>query len=630
MWNYSYIFPSFLILIVFVLYCFYIPRVKIGLNKAYIQLIVVEGIVMLADIASSKVDENFQAFAPWQLYLVNDIYFIFFFVRGYLFYAITVCILKLQRYFKETLYWAMAVPLFVDIILTVFSRFTHFVYYIAEDGYHSGPLYNYVIYTCMAFYIGACFILVFIHKKNFTHDTQFIGALGYIIVLFIGAVLRRALPTYLLMDTFCLIALIIMYLSFTNPVFFFDFKTSSFNANALRYYVDEIKSYKDNRYIAFGIHNYREMREVYGSRHVDKGLDLIGQYLKTSFTDLVHFYYREGRFVLIGNGKIDSNNIVDAINARFKQPWVLSDTQMYFEVDFVQTKENMSIESPERRLKAVLSRLGDREGTIPGEIIYVNDSDIEQIERTIIIRKTLKWVVQNELTEVYLQPIVRADNRQIVGAEALARIKDREGNRIMPGEFVPVAERNGAINQMGEQIFKKTCNYIKENDLEKMGILWINVNLSPMQFMNSSLVEKYNSIIEKSGIDVGLIHLEITEDAMVDQMLLTRQIQAMRENGFKFVLDDYGKGYSNLDRLKNIPFINVKIDMAIVRDYCKNPDSLLPNMIKTFKSMGFSITAEGIETEEMADTMYEIGCDYLQGYLFSPPVPMEEFADKLL
>ena len=190
-----------------------------------------------------------------------------------------------------------------------------------------------------------------------------------------------------------------------------------------------------------------------------------------------------------------------------------------------------------------------------------------------------------------------------------------------------VAEQNGAINQMGEQIFKKTCEYIKDNDLEKMGISWINVNLSPTQFMNNSLAFKYNSIIEKSGIDVGLIHLEITEDAMVDQMVLLRQIQAMKERGFRFVLDDYGKGYSNLDRLKDIPFINIKIDMAIVRDYCNKPDGLLPSLVQTFKTMGFTVTAEGIETKEMADEIYKIGCDFLQGYLFSPPVPIEEFKD---
>jgi EAL domain-containing protein (putative c-di-GMP-specific phosphodiesterase class I) len=367
---------------------------------------------------------------------------------------------------------------------------------------------------------------------------------------------------------------------------------------------------------------------VYGVVEMDKALNLIGQYLRNTFKDLISFYHREGRFVLVGAGDIDSARIINDINSRFKEPWILKETEMYLELDFVQTAKEMTIESPEKRLDAVLAVLRDKAKPVPGAVYYVQDAEIEQNEREMYIRKTLKWVTENELTEVYLQPIVRADTRKIVGAEALARIKDKDGNRIMPGEFIPVAEQNGAINQMGEQVLKKTCKYIIDNDIEKMGITWINVNLSPMQFMNYGLAEKYNSIVEEIGIDVGLIHLEITEEAIVDQMVLFRQIQIMKERGFKFVLDDYGKGYSNLDRLKQIPFINVKIDMAIVRDYCSNPDSLLPNMVQTFKNMGFTITAEGIETKEMADEMQRIGCDYLQGYLFSAPVPVDEFKGK--
>ena len=104
----------------------------------------------------------------------------------------------------------------------------------------------------------------------------------------------------------------------------------------------------------------------------------------------------------------------------------------------------------------------------------------------------------------------------------------------------------------------------------------------------------------------------------------------MTESGFKFVLDDYGTGYSNLSRLKRCPFINIKLDMSIVWDYCKEPEEILPNMIQAFKYMGFKITAEGIENLEMADTMKNIGCDFLQGYYYSKPIPQDEFISKYM
>ena len=115
---------------------------------------------------------------------------------------------------------------------------------------------------------------------------------------------------------------------------------------------------------------------------------------------------------------------------------------------------------------------------------------------------------------------------------------------------------------------------------------------------------------------------------MIDYALLQKQIQSMRFSGFQFVLDDYGSGYSNVSRLKRCPFINVKLDMEIVRDYFNTPDKILPTMVQTFKQMNFTVTAEGVETLEMVESMKNIGCDFLQGYYFSKPLPAEEFAKK--
>ena len=105
-------------------------------------------------------------------------------------------------------------------------------------------------------------------------------------------------------------------------------------------------------------------------------------------------------------------------------------------------------------------------------------------------------------------------------------------------------------------------------------------------------------------------------------------LKRLKEIGFYFVLDDYGRGYSNLSRLKKCPFINVKLDMSLVWEYDREPDAMLPNAIETFKNMGFSVTAEGIENENMAKKMMAIGCDFLQGYFYSKPLPMDEFIQK--
>ena len=124
------------------------------------------------------------------------------------------------------------------------------------------------------------------------------------------------------------------------------------------------------------------------------------------------------------------------------------------------------------------------------------------------------------------------------------------------------------------------------------------------------------------------IHLEITEEAMIDFDLLNKQMQIMTEAGFLFVLDDYGRGYSNVARMKKCPFTNIKLDMEFVWDYFKEKDKILPTLVQTIKQMGFTVTAEGIEDYDMAEAMKEVGCDYLQGFHFSRPLSVEDFLTK--
>ena len=125
-----------------------------------------------------------------------------------------------------------------------------------------------------------------------------------------------------------------------------------------------------------------------------------------------------------------------------------------------------------------------------------------------------------------------------------------------------------------------------------------------------------------------MIHLEITEQSIIDYAMMKEQIDGLRDAGFPFVLDDYGSGYSNLTRVKHYPFIDIKLDMEVVWDYFKTRDSLLPHVVTAFKELGFTITAEGIETQEMADALAGIGCNHLQGYLFDRPLPIDEFVKK--
>ena len=625
MWNFSFVVPSFLILIIFLGYYFFTPRISIRINRLFFYLIATELVVITFDIISSTVDNNYQLHSDGFLYFANSAFFVAFYVGGVLFFVFTTLIIQYD-YRKNIIVKAISfIPALVAIGLVLTTQWTHKYYYIDDTGYHSGPLYK-IIYVVSVFYIVYSLALAYMYRDRFRNYREKHSTFSFNMCLLLGIICRYLVPKLLPMDTFCLMAVIIIYLSFENPNFFLEGRTDLFNSLALRSYLSEINGNRRYRIVAVTIHNYSEVREMYGAKQMDRGIYLIGRFLKSNFPKQKIFYYRRGRFAIIFEDNSKIGNINELVQERFKAPWQSDDVDIYVEagVAVLEPGEGAKhgIERIMQLLIATFVLADSSDGT---HMVSVDEDYAQKIKEESDIKKTLTRSLENDEVEVFFQPIISSSTGEIVGAEALSRIRDKNGNIIPPGLFIPIAERNGKINRLGEIVFTGVCQFLKDYDISRYGLSWVNVNLSPTQFMRLDLAQKFDATIRDTGIDPSLIHLEITEETMVDEQLLLRQITNLQRSGFCFVLDDYGKGYSNMSRMKQCPFVNIKLDMSIVWDYCDAPDEMLPNMVKTFKSMGFEITAEGIENEEMAGKMSRIGCDYLQGYYYSKPVPMEEF-----
>jgi EAL domain-containing protein (putative c-di-GMP-specific phosphodiesterase class I) len=240
------------------------------------------------------------------------------------------------------------------------------------------------------------------------------------------------------------------------------------------------------------------------------------------------------------------------------------------------------------------------------------------------MKRSVENAIKKSDVLVYLQPIIDASTGKLAGAEALARLKDPKLGMIMPSEFISLAEENGSILTMGEQIFRKACEFMVYYG-KQISLPWINVNLSPIQCLDHNLPEEFYNIIKEYSLTPDQIRLEITEEENIDHNLLQQQIHSMEEKGFSFILDDYGTGYSNIDRIKKLSFHHIKMDKSIVWEYFKKPDDILPLTVQMFRSLGMSVTAEGVETAEMAEELTKMGCTHLQGYYYAKPMPMEQF-----
>ncbi len=624
MWNYEFMLPGMLTFLVILISYFWRPHPPIRLNRTFVSLMVAETATFLLDLLSTQACEHYASLPLFVVWAVNALYFMYFTARIYYFFRFTAVALHIYHSLSKAMVWASRAMFILTQCLITASFFTGSVFRIDETGYHSGPLYD-ILYVCAFFYIFYALALIFVHRSRIT-SMERTGLICYQLLLAAGYIARILFPRHLIMNTFCMLALLVIYLIFENPDLYLSDR-GGFNTRALREVLAEMTQDPDSRVLAFVIRDYNDQRSISGGEQMDRGIRLITQYLARIRPKDYVFYLRSGCFAVLGREDMDPLRLSGEIRARFREPWTEENVHLYLTPAFVQFHPgDRKGDSPDSIIDTLMIAL-ENAGQVGASDAVGDISAMDVVTRQIQVKRSLENALENNRVEVFLQPIVDSRTGKLVSAEALARIRDERGDLISPGEFIPIAEKSGHVIELGDQVLRNTCLFIRDFDTEALGLQWINVNLSPVQCTRGDLADRFSRILSQSDVDPGLIHLEITEQSMIDYSLLQRQMIKLKEMGFLFALDDYGSGYSNLSRVRRFPFINIKLDMEMVWDYVKNEDPLLPALVKVFHEMGFSITAEGIEDEDMAKKITAIGCDYLQGFHYSRPLPMDEFID---
>ena len=228
---------------------------------------------------------------------------------------------------------------------------------------------------------------------------------------------------------------------------------------------------------------------------------------------------------------------------------------------------------------------------------------------------------------VYYQPIADTMNGEIYGYEALVRWFHPLRGSVPPTEFIPVAEKIGLINQLGEWVLRTAC----EAAASWSSPLKVSVNVSPVQLMNSSLTDTVVTILRTTGLDPYRLDLEITESDVFNENTRSLEILSqLRELGVQISIDDFGTGYSSLSRLSYFPFDKIKIDRSFVINIPDQKDDLdiVRLIISMGKSLHMRIVAEGVETEEQLESLRKLGCDLVQGYLIGKPGPLSSPENK--
>ncbi len=257
----------------------------------------------------------------------------------------------------------------------------------------------------------------------------------------------------------------------------------------------------------------------------------------------------------------------------------------------------------------------------------------KQSHRKKYIINHLDQAIEKRYIRPYYQPVVFAKTRKLCGFEALARWIDPEEGFLSPGDFIPALEEYHEIYKLDRCIIESVCRDIRETLDKGLPVVPISLNFSRLDFEVPDAIDHLNRTVDRYQVPRDLIHVEITESTLSEN---TEKLQAscaeLHKLGYALWLDDFGSGYSALNVLKDYEFDALKIDMTFLSNFSGNPKSrpLLKSVVGLADALGISTLAEGVETEEEADFLEEIGCERLQGYLYGKPMPKDGAIDIII
>lgn len=266
-----------------------------------------------------------------------------------------------------------------------------------------------------------------------------------------------------------------------------------------------------------------------------------------------------------------------------------------------------------------------------GNHILRYTEDLNQSKKVIEMESKIRSAIDNDRVFFMLQPQFDMEHR-LRGFEALARIKDKDGTIINPGDFIPVAEKVGLIDKIDGIIYKKAGGFIGEHIKKTGSKVTLSINVSVMHLMKKDFIDEISSLLRTTGIPADQLEVEITESVMIESLEKAMdRISTLHMMGIKIAIDDFGTGFSSLSYLSEFPANLLKIDKAFTDKLLTGETSkqYVAGIISLGHIMGFDVISEGVEEDEQLEVLQGIGCNYIQGFIWGRPL-LPEDAEKLI
>lgn len=416
-----------------------------------------------------------------------------------------------------------------------------------------------------------------------------------------------------------------------------DYDTMTGLYNKDRFFVETRKLLDENPNIQYvimvsDIQRFKVINDLYGVKKGDDLLKYISKYIQDNYKgNSTYGYLESDHFVYCFPYDKAQFRIWEEKTARYLENFDIDfKIVQYYGLYVIEDKSiDVSLMCDRARLA-----LHEVKGDYLTRLAYYDDKLRKRILEEQEVVNRMNQALTNKEFIVYLQPQYNLVTCELIGAEALVRWRLPDGTMMSPATFIPIFEKNGFITQLDRYVWEEVCAILQRWHLKGMEMVPISVNISRKDIYNLALPTVFHNLIDSYSIPANYLKLEITESAYVENPeQLMETVSHLQKMHFTVEMDDFGSGYSSLNILKDVPVDVLKLDLRFLSSDTSAQDSrggnILNSIVRMAKWLNLPVIAEGVETMAQADFLRSIGCQFVQGYLYSPPVPVSDFENIL-
>ena len=518
-------------------------------------------------------------------------------------------------------------PIILFGILVLLNPYYHALFEYQSGVYHRDSM-QLVVYIICLYYAAFAVCYVYNERKSTNRHTKLSLLMLFLTGCFTGLV-QLLFPEILCQHLGFAICEFITILNLQNISEDIDYEFNTYNRHCFeRIFNKRLRSGDRYEMLFIQLEDLNFLVQTVGADVQKNILVLMAEFLNAIADGEV--YHIKGNVFLImteTDHPVNMDELVRKIETRFEQKWGSDGDGISINYKMLRVVMPDDITTLEQIYfcSGTLASMTPRDG----HMVNIADVNFDKVGRRLLVENVIKRAIKEDNFQMYYQPIYSFEEKRFVAAEALIRLIDPEEGFIPPDEFIPIAEQNGTILKIGEIVFDKVFKFIHDNEMKKLGVDYIEINLSVIQCMQEELSNQINQLLQEHSVERSQINLEITETAAVDSpKVLLKNMNDLFRDGITFSLDDFGTGYSNINSLMSMPLDIIKFDKSLIDMTAEDRGrDVIESSVAMVKRMGLMIVAEVVEEESQIAMLKDMGIDYLQGYYFSKPLPMGEYIE---